>query len=403
MSQRADRPMPPAVVLAAGDSSRFWPLSTHAHKSMAVVAGRPLLEYCLLSLKESGVTEVILVSSPKPRLGDFDYQLLPNYFGDGSQLGLKITYVMQDDPAGLGHANAIELSKQHLSGDFLVVQPENLNAGLIVRELLELQDRPGRTVIAGDAKLPTGSFGGMVVEAGRLTDFYEKKPAPAGVTAVRNMGVYLFGESFLAKLTAHQPHRYQHIYALVDLAKEEGVLVDVTRQPFLPLKYPWDLLTDAVFLLGGRTEVAPGADVASSATLVPPVYIGPNAVVGADCRVGPLVCLEAGAQVAAGTKLDHVLIGRNSHLEATELSYSVVGEQTRIGRQLQVQAKRSSVKVLVKGDLVDTGFSNFGTVIGHHTNIGDDVSVRAGAMVGSQSNLPDGAEVTKNVSDKGTA
>src|SRR5947209_2985158 len=85
-----------AVILAAGQSSRFYPFSHVAHKTLIKMMGKTLLEHTLLSLKKSDITEVIIV------VGKINS--VEQIVGDGTTLGIHITYVVQPEPLGMGDA-----------------------------------------------------------------------------------------------------------------------------------------------------------------------------------------------------------------------------------------------------------------------------------------------------------
>ncbi|MBU0618619.1 NTP transferase domain-containing protein, partial [Patescibacteria group bacterium] len=91
------------VILAAGKSSRFWPLSEDSHKSMTPLLGKPILEYMLLELKKAGVLKVILVVSEPGK----------KYFETRKRLGISIDYIIQKEP--LGQANAILAAKDKIA------------------------------------------------------------------------------------------------------------------------------------------------------------------------------------------------------------------------------------------------------------------------------------------------
>ena len=75
-----------AVILAAGESLRFWPLNQR-HKSLLKIMGRPLIFYTIESLKKAGIKDIIIVQGPKKDIEED----LKNY-----DLGIDIKYVIQE-------------------------------------------------------------------------------------------------------------------------------------------------------------------------------------------------------------------------------------------------------------------------------------------------------------------
>ncbi|MEM1775262.1 MAG: nucleotidyltransferase family protein, partial [Desulfurococcaceae archaeon] len=112
-----------AAILAGGLGKRLRPYTDDLPKPMIQVADRPILEWQILWLKKYGIREIVL-------LVGYRKEKIIEYFGSGSKLGVKITYVVEDDPLGTG--GAIKNAEHVLSKDevFLVLNGDiitNLN------------------------------------------------------------------------------------------------------------------------------------------------------------------------------------------------------------------------------------------------------------------------------------
>lgn len=92
-----------AVILAAGSSSRFWPLLEEKHKSLFKIMGKSLIQWTVESLKNSGIKDLIIVQSPNKNI--------ENELGDGLKFGVKIKYAIQKEAKGMG--NAVMLSQKY--------------------------------------------------------------------------------------------------------------------------------------------------------------------------------------------------------------------------------------------------------------------------------------------------
>ncbi len=106
-----------AVVMAGGAGSRLRPITIERPKPMITLVNKPVIGHILSLLGSYGITEVIIT-----------LQYLPNmfrdYFGDGSNLGMKITYYIEDDP--LGTAGGVKNVQDLLDDTFLVVMADAL-------------------------------------------------------------------------------------------------------------------------------------------------------------------------------------------------------------------------------------------------------------------------------------
>lgn len=101
-----------AVMMAGGRGTRIASVASDIPKSMIPVGGKPVLEQEILCLKRQGITDLILTVG---YLGD----VIQAYFGDGSRLGVSITYFKEETP--LGNAEALYDLKDQLSDPFLLV------------------------------------------------------------------------------------------------------------------------------------------------------------------------------------------------------------------------------------------------------------------------------------------
>ncbi len=100
-----------AVVMAGGEGSRLRPLTSSRPKPLAPIANKPVMHHIVDLLRRHGITEIIATLH---YLADE----IENYFGDGSEMGVKMHYVVEDTP--LGTAGAVKLAERHLSGERFV-------------------------------------------------------------------------------------------------------------------------------------------------------------------------------------------------------------------------------------------------------------------------------------------
>ena len=101
-----------AIILSAGEGSRMRPLTLTKPKTMLPVAGKPIIQYNIESLRDNGIKDILLIVRYKE-------EMVRAYFGDGSEFGVNISYATQED--FLGTANAISYGADFIEDSLIVL------------------------------------------------------------------------------------------------------------------------------------------------------------------------------------------------------------------------------------------------------------------------------------------
>lgn len=198
-----------AFVLAGGRGERLRPYTDDRPKPMVEVLGRPLLAYHLQWLRTSGVTHAVL-------LGGYQSQVIEEYFGDGSRIGLTLTYVVEPEPLGRGGALRHGLAAVPPQGDLLIATNGDI---LTTQPLVPLLDyhRSHSQALATIMLTPMPSPFGVVQtdRQGRVLQFAEKPQLPYWV----NAGVYVFSRAIQERLPERGDHETSTLPALARLKR----------------------------------------------------------------------------------------------------------------------------------------------------------------------------------------
>lgn len=327
-----------AVLLVGGQGTRLRPLTVTTPKPMLPTAGVPFVSHLLVRARDAGVDHAILSTSYKP-------EVFEGYFGDGTDFGLRISYVTETTPLGTG--GGIRNVADQLSGDDFLVFNGDVLAGLDIAALVARhRDSGAEATLHLTEVADPRAFGLVPVDAvGQVTAFLEKPQRPEDVVTNRiNAGCYVFAPSVLERIPVGRPVSVERETFPELLASGARVMGYVDPAYWLDLGTPAAFVTGSVDLVLGRvaSRALPAA-VADGALVLPSAEIAADALVTDGTTVGARARVGAGAVVSGSVLFDGVVIepgavvrrsalGREVRIGAgTVLDGAVIGDGARIG------------------------------------------------------------------------
>jgi bifunctional UDP-N-acetylglucosamine pyrophosphorylase/glucosamine-1-phosphate N-acetyltransferase len=171
-----------AVILAAGKGTRLRPLTDSTPKPMLPVAGKPLLEWMLERIKEADIKDILIVTN-------YLEDQIKNYFKDGANLGVNITYQTQSKP--LGTANAVYQALEWVrKNSFLCLYGDHYIEEGALKKLIDAHQEEEATVASIKVEDPS-QYGAFELKGEKITRVVEK-PKKAKNQATSPMSVYTF-------------------------------------------------------------------------------------------------------------------------------------------------------------------------------------------------------------------
>jgi mannose-1-phosphate guanylyltransferase len=327
-----------AVILVGGEGTRLRPLTFGTPKPMVPIVGVPFLARTLERLYEAGIRDVILPAGYMP-------QAITEYFGDGSRLDMKITYVIEDEP--LGTAGAIKNVEQHITGPFFMMNGDVLTS-LDLRAMIAYHKEKSGLGLLHLIKVEDPSSFGCVVhdESGRVSQFIEKPPKGTEPTNEINAGTYLLEPEVLKFIPPGRNVSIERETFPRILAEGKSLYAFTTNDYWIDVGRPEHYLTVHRDVLSGVMPLevepgisGPGAASADCAHLIAPVHIGEGTMIARTARVGPNVVLGKNCRIAAGAAIedsvlwDDVVVEEGATIEETIIaSRSTIGANAKIGK-----------------------------------------------------------------------
>jgi mannose-1-phosphate guanylyltransferase len=314
---------PKALILVGGLGTRLRPLTEDTPKALMPLLNRPFMEHVIAHLRWYGVKEIVLALHYLP-------EAIKEALGDGSDLGVRLTYSLETEP--LGTAGAVKNAAGHLRDGAFFVLNGDVFTDLDLDAMLDYHyEREAAATIAMHRVADPSAYG--VIETGndgRVRRFVEKPPREEAASNWINAGTYILEPEVLEMIPAgHYMFEHGLFPALLAAGKPvfgyqvEGYWTDMGR-PEHYLALSEDLLlgrTDSHLLeLPADGLARPAGGINAAAVLQPPVFIGEGCRIAPGAAVnGPVVmgenCRLAEDTVVSGAVLwDNVSIGAGARL-----------------------------------------------------------------------------------------
>lgn len=327
-----------AVIIAGGSGTRLRPLTYNTPKPMVPLFNKPFLQYQLELLKRHGITEIII---------NLHYlsNVIEEYFGDGSALGLKIYYSLEEKP--LGTAGAVKLAEEFFDDEPLVVFNGDILTDVNLTEIIAYHKaKKARATITMIRVTDPTAYGLIFTnDEGEVTRFLEKPSWDEATVDTVNAGIYVLDPSVFRYVPRNEAYSFERGLFPLLLQLNEKVVGYTTDAYWLdigsPVKYlqaHTDILLDRVKVdldaerREGNIWVGKDVDIDPSAEIRGPVFIGDRAKVRKRVRLKEFTILNAGVCVDDKATLEHVLVGENSVIgEEANLSKCIIGRNCHIG------------------------------------------------------------------------
>ncbi len=392
------------IILAAGHSTRCFPLTVNIHKALLNVANKRIMDYnldCFLGL----VDEVIIVIGNN---GD----KIKKVYGDNYK-GLKLTYFRQRGLKGTGDA-MIQVSKL-IKDSFILMHGDDIYNKEDIKQLAKFEN----AILVSESENPE-LFGVIQHKAGKVTGIIEKPKNPK--SKLVNDACYILENAIFEELKNLSPSERGELEftdAITAYAKQYEVNFSVAKN-WIPIGYSWDLLVANEKILRtmkkkiqgkvergatvkGKLILGKGSIIKSGAYLEGDICIGENTVIGPNCYIRGPTSIGSDCKVGNAVEIKNAILMDGAKIG--HLGYfgdSIMGEKSNFGAGTKVANLRHDGKNVfsaIKEELVDTGRRKLGAIIAEHVHTGINTSIYPGRKLWPNTMTLPGEVVQKDITE----
>ena len=368
--------------MAGGEGSRLRPLTINRPKPMVAIVNKPCLGHIFDLLKRHRVHEGVVTLQ-------YLANVIQDSFGNGTAIGLPITYSVEETPLGTG--GSVRQVLDRLNDTFIVISGDaltDIDLSAVVR--FHKEKRAVATLTLYRVPNPL-EYGVVITDLdGKIRHFLEKPSWGEVISDTINTGIYVLEPEALRRFEKGQPFDFSKdlfpqllsegapIYGYI----AEGYWTDVGNIAEY-MRANHDVLQGKVRVEPIGEELRPGifvdgsVEIDRTATIEGPVYIGNGTKIGQHARiVGPTTIRSYGV-VDAYASIDRSIVWRNSYVgDHAEVHGSIVGRQCSLKSRVMLED---------------------GSVIGDHSVVGEGARVRAGVKVWPDKQIEAGAVLSSSL------
>jgi len=374
-----------AIILAGGFGTRIQPLTNSLPKPMLPILNRPMMEHIIIKLRdELNITEMAVLLYFKP-------EIIKEYFGDGSSLGVKITYVQPDDDYGT--AGAVAFAREFLDDTFIIVSGD-LVTDFDFKKIKKFHEKKKSqlTITLTSVENPL-QFGVVIAnEDDKIERFLEKPSWGEVFSDTINTGIYMIEPEILNYI----PHGENFDFAkdlFPTLMSDNIALWGYSAQGYWrdvgnPQSYRE--VYDDIFK-GLITLPYKGEKVVYENGIA---YLEEGVNLHEKIRINGTVIVGKDSKVAEGVTLSNVSIGANSKIKKhSEISNSILWDSVSIGQKVvlhnSIICNDNTIKDEVK--------ANFGVIMAEHCDIGKKASFEKDIIMWPDKIIDPNSVVSNNV------
>lgn len=295
------------IILHGGHGTRLRPLTHTGPKQLLPIANKPMSQYCIESIRDAGITDIAII------IGGLGSNKVKEYYGNGENFGVNLTYIEQDEPRGIAHA--IRLCKEFVNNEkFLVFLGDNI----IQKSITDFVDNFNKsdydaTVLLCEVDNPS-RFGIADVENEKIVKITEKPKKPTSKLAVT--GIYLLTPLIFKVIDNLKPswrNELEITDALDNLLKQnDNISYETITDYWKDTGTPEDILNANRQVLehicNQTCIIDKSTNIESGSSVIIPSIIGKNCKIAKSAQIGPNASIGNNTIISSGVVIENSII-----------------------------------------------------------------------------------------------
>ncbi|MFC1951248.1 sugar phosphate nucleotidyltransferase [Chloroflexota bacterium] len=313
-----------AVILVGGEGTRLRPLTSSVPKPMVLVLNKPFLEHVFKHLHDHDIRDIVLALCYLP-------DNIQSYFGDGSNFGINLTYVVEDFP--LGTAGAVKNVADHIDSTFLVLNGD-VYTDLDITSMVALhKDRGAVATIALTPVEDPSAYGVVDTDSnGRVKSFIEKPKREEAPSNMINAGTYVLEPDVLRHVEPQTFCMFENFLFPLLLDTGEPVYAYPSDAYWIDIGTPEKYASLNQHLLTGECGIDDSCSIHPDAKISGTVQFGKNCVVESNVTIDGPTVIGDGCVIKRGAVIKRAIIWPGTIIdEGAIIENSIVGDGCNVG------------------------------------------------------------------------
>ncbi len=356
-----------AVIMAGGFGTRLRPLTMNIPKPMVPVVNIPIMHRIISLLKKHGIWDIIALVYYYP-------EVIMNYFKDGKDFGVKISYVKAE--ADFGTAGSVRNAAELIGNDEFVVISGDILTDIDISKAIDyhFSKKSKATIVITRVKNPL-SYGIVIVkDTGEISRFLEKPSWGEVFSDTINTGIYVLNPSVFEFIPYKQEFDFSKNLFPILLEKKIPFYGFVTQNYWRDIGTLADYLEAHLDCLSGAVDIEIEGEKIETKKAV--IYVGKNSVVEDIDKFEGVVVVGDGTRVGKGVKISNSVIGSNCYIgNECKIENSVIWDKTKVGDKAKLTLD----------------------VIGYECVIGEGAEINENVFISDHCTIGSGAKLMSNI------